>query len=42
MKELGRETGMFIELDLPSVGGGTEAGIQSPHRGNYLSQRRNI
>ena len=34
MKELGRETGMFIELDLPSAGGGTEAGIQSPHRGN--------
>ena len=25
-----------------SVGGGTEAGVQCPHQGNSLSQRRNI
>ena len=24
------------------MGGGNEAGVQSPHRGNCLSQRRNI
>ena len=33
---------MLVELDLPSVGGGTEAGVPSPQRGNCLSQRRNI
>ena len=42
MKKLGGETGVLVGLDLPSAGGGTEAGVQSPHRGNYLSQRRNI
>ena len=26
----------------PSASGGTEARVQSPHRGSYLSQRRNI
>ena len=26
MKELGGETGLLVGLDLPSVGGGTEAG----------------
>ena len=29
-------------MDLPLAGGGTEAGVQSPQRGNCLSQRRNI
>ena len=33
---------MLVEPDLPSVGGGTEAGVPSPQRGNCLSQRRNI
>ena len=42
MKELGGETGVLVGLDLPSVGGGTEAGVQSPHLGNCLSQKRNI
>ena len=42
MKEQGGETGVLVELDLPSVGGGTEAGVPSPQRGNCLSQRRNI
>ena len=41
-KELGGETGVLVGWDLPSVGGGTKAGIQSPRRGNCLSQRRNI
>ena len=41
-KELGRETGMLVGLDLPSVRGGTEAGVRSPQQGNCLSQRRNI
>ena len=42
MKELGGKTGVLIGLDLPSVDGGTEAGVQSPHQGNCLSQWRNI
>ena len=42
MKELGGKTGVLVRLDLPSVGGGTEAGVQSTHWGNCLSQRRNI
>ena len=41
-KELGGKTGVLVGLDLPSAGGGTEAGVRSPHRGNCLSQRRNI
>ena len=41
MKELGGETGVLAGLDLPTVGGGTEAGVQSPHRGNCLSQTDN-
>ena len=41
-KELGGKTGVLVRLDLPSAGGGTEAGVRSPHRGNCLSQRRNI
>ena len=36
MKEPGGKTGELAGLDLPSAGGGTEAG------GNCLSQRRNI
>ena len=40
-EELGGETGVLEGLDLPSVGGGTEAGVQSLHQGNCLSQRRN-
>ena len=27
---------MLVVLDLPSVGGGTEAGVQSTHQGNCL------
>ena len=27
---------MLVRLDLPSVGGGPEAGVQSPHWGNCL------
>ena len=42
MKELGGKTGVLVRLDLPSVGGGTEAGVQSPHWGNWLSQARNF
>ena len=30
MKELGGTTGVLVGLDLPSVGGGTEAGVRSP------------
>ena len=30
MKELGGETGVLVGLDLPSAGGGTEAGDPSP------------
>ena len=30
----------MLGLDLPSAGGGTEAGVQSPPRGNCLGQRR--
>ena len=30
MKQLGGETGVLVGLDLPSVGGGTEAG-SDPH-----------
>ena len=41
-KELEGKTGVLLGLDMPSVGGGTEAGVQSPHQGNCLSQRRNI
>ena len=39
--ELWGKTGVLVELDLPLVGGGTEAGVRSPHWGNCLSQRRN-
>ena len=42
MKELGGKTGVLVGLDLPSVGGGTEAGLWSPQQGNCLRQRRNI
>ena len=38
MKELGRKTGVLVGMDLPSVGGGTEAGVQSRQWGNCLSQ----
>ena len=38
MKELGGKIGVLVGLDSPSAGGGTEAGVQSPHRGNCLSQ----
>ena len=41
-KELGGKTGVLVRLDLPLTSGGTEAGVRSPHRGNCLSQRRNI
>ena len=34
--------GVLVGPDLSSAGGGTEAGVQSPHQGNCLSQRRNI
>ena len=42
MKELGGKTGVLVGLDLPSASGGTEAGVWSPHWGNYLSQRINF
>ena len=42
MMELEGKTGVLIGLDLPSAGGRTEAGVQSPHHGNCLNQRRNI
>ena len=35
----GGKAGVLVGLDLPSVGGETEAGVQSPHLGNCLSQR---
>ena len=35
-------TGVLVGMDLPSAGGGTEAGVQSPHEGNCLRQKRNI
>ena len=34
------KTGLLAGLDLPSAGGGTETGVQSPYQGNYLSQRK--
>ena len=42
MKELGGKTGVLVGMDLPSAGGGAEAGVQSPHQGNCLTQKRNI
>ena len=41
-KELGGKTGVLVAaaaagLDLPSLGGGTEAGVRSPHQDNCLS-----
>ena len=42
MKELEGKTGVLVRLDLPSGGGGIEAGVRSPHWGNCLRQRRNI
>ena len=41
-KELEGKTWVLLGLDMPSVGGGTEAGVRSPHQGNCLSQKRNI
>ena len=41
MKELGGKTGVLVGQDLPSAGGGTEAG-SDPHTGATLSERRNI
>ena len=40
-KEQEGKMGMLVGLDMPLAGGGTEAGVQSPHQGNHLSQRRN-
>ena len=42
MKEPGGKTGVLVRLDLPLVGGGTEAGVQFPLWGNCLGHRRNI
>ena len=42
MKGLGGKMEVLVGLDLPSAGGGTKAGVQSSHRGNCLSQKRNI
>ena len=42
MKELGGKIGVSVGSDLPSAGGGPEAGVRSPHQGNWLSQRRNL
>ena len=41
-QELREETGKLVGLDLPLVGGGTEAGVQFPLWGNCLGHRRNI
>ena len=35
MKELGGKTRVLVGLDLPLVGGGTEAGIRSPQWSNF-------
>ena len=40
MKELWGKTGVWVGLVLPSVGGGTKAGVQSPQWGNCLSQEK--
>ena len=42
MKELGEKTGELVRLDLSSAGGEAEGGVQSPQRGDCLSQRRNM
>ena len=42
MKELGGKTGGSVVLDLPSVGGGTEARVQALHQDNCLESERNI
>ena len=34
-KELGGKTGVLVRLDLPLVGGGTEARVWSPHWGAF-------
>ena len=36
MKELGGKPGVLVGLDLPSAGGGTEAGVPSPYRGKCI------
>ena len=36
MKELGGKTAVLVGLNLPSAGGGTEAGVQSPHWGSWV------
>ena len=36
MKELGGQTRGLVVLDLPSVGGGTEARVKAPDQGNCL------
>jgi len=41
-KELGGKGGVLEGLDLPSAGGGTEAGFWRQHLGSCLSQRKNI
>ena len=38
MKERGEKTGVVLRLDLPSVGGGTEAGVH-PHTGAIVLVR---
>ena len=38
MKELVGKTGVSIGLNLPLVGGGNKAGVQSPDWGNCLNQ----
>ena len=35
MKELGGEMGVLLGPDLYSAGEGTEAGVLSPHQGNF-------
>ena len=36
MKELGGKTEVLVGLDLPSAGGETEAGVWTPHQGNWV------
>ena len=42
VKELGGNTGVLVELDMPLAGGGTEPAVRSPHLGNCLIQRGSI
>ena len=40
MEELGGKTGVLLGMDLPSVVGGTETGVPSPHQNPQKNVRR--